>query len=184
MSRNRRTPDSLPPFERIVAEHGPGLLRFCVSRAGGGGEDVFQETMIAALRAYPELREPEAAGSWLFAIAARKVIDAGRSAARAPRPIGDPGAAIDAASPPLPPPEYDREVWTAVAALPPKQREAVGLRFIADLSHAEIGEAMGTSAEAARRNVFEGLRRLRVDGVGGVDGVGDLTEPAGGTSHD
>lgn len=175
MSRNRSEPTHLPPFERIVDEHGPGLLRFCVSRAGGGGEDVFQETMIAALRAYPDLREPEAAGPWLFAIASRKVIDAHRSAARAPRPIGD-AEEVAGAGGSVPPPTYDREVWVAVAALPPKQREAVGLRFIADLSHAEIGEAMGTSAEAARRNVFEGLRRLRAEGVIGQGEPGYLTD--------
>ena len=44
-----------------------------------------------------------------------------------------------------------------VRALPDKQRQAVALRFLADLSHAEIAEAMGTSEPAARRNVFEGL---------------------------
>jgi RNA polymerase sigma-70 factor (ECF subfamily) len=48
-----------------------------------------------------------------------------------------------------------------VGALPDKQRTAIALRYLADLSHAEIGEVMSTSAEAARRNVFEGLRRLR-----------------------
>jgi len=53
-----------------------------------------------------------------------------------------------------------------VGKLPPKQRQAIGLRFLADLSHAEIGVAMGTSTAAARRNVFEGLRRLRREGLG------------------
>jgi DNA-directed RNA polymerase specialized sigma24 family protein len=48
-----------------------------------------------------------------------------------------------------------------VRALPDKQRLAVAYRFVADLAYREIGAAMGTSEEAARRNVFEGLRRLR-----------------------
>ena len=50
-----------------------------------------------------------------------------------------------------------------VAALPDKQRTAVALRFLGDLSHAEIGAAMSTSEAAARRNVHEGVRRLRKD---------------------
>jgi RNA polymerase sigma factor (sigma-70 family) len=54
-------------------------------------------------------------------------------------------------------------VWDAVAALPPKQRAAITLRFVADLSHAEIAAAMDTSEAAARRNVHEGLTRLRKD---------------------
>ena len=35
------------------------------------------------------------------------------------------------------------------------------LRYRADLTHAEIARVMGTSEPAARRNVFEGLERLR-----------------------
>lgn len=34
-------------------------------------------------------------------------------------------------------------------------------RFVADLDYAEIGTVMGTSAEAARRNVHEGVTKLR-----------------------
>jgi DNA-directed RNA polymerase specialized sigma24 family protein len=37
----------------------------------------------------------------------------------------------------------------------------VTLRYLGDLTHAEIAEVMGTSEAAARRNVFEGLSRLR-----------------------
>jgi RNA polymerase sigma factor (sigma-70 family) len=50
-----------------------------------------------------------------------------------------------------------------VAALPPKQRAAVALRFACDLPHREIAAALGTSEEAARRNVHEGIKRLRLE---------------------
>jgi len=155
---------SLPPFEQVLTEHGPGLLRFCLSRAGAAdGEDVFQETMLSALRGYPRLRDAEAVGPWLFAIAARKAVDAHRLAARSPIPVEDTEPLeIETAQPA----SFDREIWAVVRRLPPKQRQAIGLRFLADLSHAEIGVAMGTSTEAARRNVFEGLRRLRREGLG------------------
>ena len=148
----------LPPFEQVVEEHGPALLRFCAGRAGPDrAEDVFQEAMIAALRAYPELRDPEAVRPWLYAIAARKAIDAHRAAARVPVPVDDVDrlAGGDGIS------VIETGIWVQVKSLPDKQRQAVGLRFLADLSHGEIGEAMGTSAEASRRNVHEGLRRLR-----------------------
>ena len=55
----------------------------------------------------------------------------------------------------------DAQLWARVRELPEKQRLAVAYRFVADLAYREIGEAMGTSEEAARRNVFEGLRALR-----------------------
>ena len=55
----------------------------------------------------------------------------------------------------------DDGIWQLVRSLPGKQRTAVTLRYLADLSHREIAEVMQTSEDAARRNVFEGLRRLR-----------------------
>jgi RNA polymerase sigma factor (sigma-70 family) len=48
-----------------------------------------------------------------------------------------------------------------VGTLPPKQRGAVVRRFLLDLPYAEIGDALGCSEEAARRNVHEGLKSLR-----------------------
>jgi RNA polymerase sigma factor (sigma-70 family) len=148
----------LPPFEQVIELHGPALLRFCTGQAGAQkAEDVFQETMLAALRAYDELRDASAIRSWLFSIAARKAIDAHRSAARAPEPI----AGLEQASGEDGVTLRDDGIWRLVRSLPGKQRTAVGLRYLADLSHREIAEVMATSEDAARRNVFEGLRRLR-----------------------
>jgi len=148
----------LPPFEQVIELHGRAVLRFCAAQVGGErAEDAFQETMLAALRAYDTVREPSAIRSWLFSIAARKAVDAHRGRAREPEPVADPE----------PPPAsgevaaFDPGIWRLVGSLPAKQRSAVGLRYLGDLSHAEIAEVMETSVEAARRNVFEGLKRLR-----------------------
>jgi DNA-directed RNA polymerase specialized sigma24 family protein len=149
---------TLLPFETVVDRHGPAALRFCVARLGPDrGEDCFQETLLAALEHYPELRDPAAVGGWLMAIAHRKIVDAARGTARAPVPtdaLEEHGAVWHDPAP-------TGSIWAQVGELPPKQREAIGLRYIADLSHADVGVVMGTSTEAARRNVFEGLRRLR-----------------------
>ncbi len=149
-----------PPFETVLQEHGPALLRFCVSQVGADrGEDVFQEVMLSALRAYGTVRDRTAIRSWLFSIAARKAIDAHRATARAPVPTADVEPAR--AATPTAPEIDDPELWTDVAALPDKQRQAIALRFIGDLSHREVAAAMGISEAAARRNVFEGLTALR-----------------------
>jgi DNA-directed RNA polymerase specialized sigma24 family protein len=58
-------------------------------------------------------------------------------------------------------PPAENGVWERVAELPAKQRAAVALRFIVDAGYPEISAAMGTSEDAARRNVHEGLKRLR-----------------------
>ena len=93
----------------------------------------------------------------MLTIAHRKAIDAtargrgGRCRSRSPPERGD--AANGAAS--------DGGAVEAVRELPPKQRAAVVLRFVNDLAHDEIGRVLGCSEEAARRNVHEGLKKLR-----------------------
>lgn len=150
-------PGGLPPFERVVDQHGPAVLRFCAARVGADrAEDCFQETMLAALRAYDTVRDPAAIAGWLFTIAARKAVDAHRARAGAPEPVDDVASIAGAREDVVP----DRAVWAHVGTLPPKQREAVMLRYLGDLTHREIAGLMRTSEAAARRNVHEGLRRL------------------------
>jgi RNA polymerase sigma-70 factor (ECF subfamily) len=59
------------PFADVVRDHLDGLYGFCRQLARGttDGEDLLQETLIRAMRAYPQLREPQRAKGWLFAIA-------------------------------------------------------------------------------------------------------------------
>lgn len=150
----------VPPFERVVADYGPAVLRFCAAQVGPArAEDCFQETMLAALRAYGQLRDPKALRPWLFAIAARKAVDAHRAHVRIPEPTEHVDTLAGAAEPA----PVEDPLWERVRALPTKQRHAVTLRYRADLTHREIAQVMDTSEPAARRNVFEGLRRLRED---------------------
>lgn len=157
-----------PPFELVLDDLGPAIHRFLVARIGPvEADDCFQETMIAALRAWNGLRDRSAVRSWLFAIAANKANDSFRSAARARVPDG--GIESQSTGPDSDP-VFDQvgegaadPVWDAVRALPEKQAAAVTLRYRGELSHREIGEVLGVSEEAARRNVFEGLKRLRAD---------------------
>lgn len=158
MDGDRRRRAGQPPFEQVVARHGDDVWRFAVSQVGPGrADDVFQETMLAALAAYTSLRDPDAIRSWLLRIAGRKAVDAFRSGARAPTPVADPDPGPEPERELLP----DEGLWQRVRELPDKQRQAVGLRFVLDLDYAAIAEAMETSAAAARRNVFEALTTLR-----------------------
>ena len=166
-------PATLPPFEQVLERHGVDVWRFAVSQVGRDrADDVFQETMLAALAGYPTLRDPDAVRSWLLRIAARKAVDLFRAAARAPVPVAEPEAgsvarsvarsvAGSVAGSVAEHEPADEELWARVRALPAKQRQAVALRFVLDLEYADVGAAMLTSPEAARRNVFEALRTLR-----------------------
>jgi RNA polymerase sigma factor (sigma-70 family) len=130
-----------------------GVLRGAVGRTDA--EDCFQETFLAALRAYPRLDNAENLRGWLLTIAHRKAIDHHRANGRRPLPMAEPPEiAVDD-------PDPGDGIWPLVGALPPKQRAAVALRYACDLPHAEIAAALGCSPEAARRNLHEGLKRLR-----------------------
>jgi RNA polymerase sigma factor (sigma-70 family) len=157
----------LPPFQRVIDEHGPVVHRFLMATVGhGDAADCFQETFLAALRAYPDLRNDSNLRGWLMTIANNKATDLFRRRSRGPLPVGDAGATgngparaagVEPADAALP----DDGLWDAVRALPPKQREAVVHRFVADLPYAEVGRITGSTEEAARQNVRHGLRRLR-----------------------
>ena len=58
-------------------------------------------------------------------------------------------------------PGFDGDLRAAVASLPPKQRVAVVHRHVLDRSYADVAEALGISEEAARANVYQGVKKLR-----------------------
>lgn len=144
------------PFQRFLDEHRDAVWRFAVASVGRQeADDVFQETFLAALRAYPRLRPDSNLSGWVLTIAHRKALDHHRARARAPVPGELPEVASHDPEP------DDDALWTRVRALPPKQRAALTLRYAADLGYDAIAAALGCSEEAARRSVHEGLRRLR-----------------------
>ena len=149
---------SLPPFEHVVAEHSRVVLRVCrVLLPPDDAQDAAADAFLSALRAYPRLRPDSDVRAWLVTIAHRKALDVLRTRARAALPVVDLPERAYAAAEPLP----DAELWDAVRELPPKQREAVAYRYVADLPYAEVGALMGTTEAAARRNAADGVKALR-----------------------
>ena len=147
---------ALPPFQTFLDRHAAELLRFLVALVGPDeAEDCFQETCLAALRAYPSLASGSNVRAWAFTIARHKAIDAGRARGRRAVPVAETpeSGALDERNEP--------ESWAPLAALPPKQRAAVFLRVAAELSHREVAHVLDCSEETARRNAHEGLKRLR-----------------------
>lgn len=151
---------ALPPFQRFLDSHREIVWRFLVSSVGPvEAEDCFQETFVAALRAYPRLRADSNLRSWVLTIAHNKALDSHRARSRRALPIADP-AAVDTRREPSPD-MRDETLWMAVDELPARQRSAVVLRFLADLPHRDIAVAIGCSEDAARRSLHEGLTKLR-----------------------
>jgi RNA polymerase sigma factor (sigma-70 family) len=149
---------TLPPFQAVLDAHAADVHRFLVASVGPhDGNDLFQDTVVSALRAYPRLRHADNLRGWLFTIAHRKVVDEARRRARRAVPAGDPPEVAHRDADGL----GDAAVWDAVRQLPPKQRSAVVQRYLLDRPYAEIAVVIGSSEAAARQNVRAGLQRLR-----------------------
>jgi RNA polymerase sigma factor (sigma-70 family) len=151
----------LPPFQQLLDAHARDVHRFLVATVGPhDADDCYQETWISALRGYPRLRDASNLRGWLFTIAHRRALDMIRARRRAPIPVE---AVPEAPAAPDPKPllSADSRLWQTVAALPAKQRTAIALRYVLDADYAFIADSMGTSQDAARRNVHEALKKLR-----------------------
>ncbi len=150
---------SVRPFEQVVIEYGPTVLRVCRAVLGSvDADDAWSETFLAALRAYPDLPEDANVEAWLVTIAYRKAIDVVRATARRPvvveqvpdRPAssGRPG-------------DRDGDLWNALRELPDKQRHAVVYHYVAGLPYKEVASIIGGTADAARRAAADGIKNLR-----------------------
>ena len=147
----------LPPFQDLLDEHRADVYRFLVATVGpSDADDCFQETWISALRAYPTLRRSDNLRAWLFRIAQNKSIDAHRARGRRAIPVA---TVPERATPSLP--DGDPELWARLRDLPTKQRTAVFCRSVLGMPYDELALLLESSEEAARRNVHEGLKRLK-----------------------
>ncbi|WP_108834134.1 RNA polymerase sigma factor [Actinomyces sp. Marseille-P3109] len=148
------------PFEQAVKEHGETVFRVCRAVLGPSpdAEDAWSETFLAALRAWPDLSNDTNIEAWLVRVAQRKTIDILRARARHATPAED---LPEQRSPLGNPDEDEHGVWSAVAALPERQRLAVAYHYFGGLPHAETAALIGGSTEAVRRATADGIRNLR-----------------------
>ena len=150
---------SAEPFEAVVEEHGPVVMRVCRALLGPtDADDAWSETFIAALRAYPRLRPDSNVRAWLVTIAHRKAIDHLRAMARAPVPV-DELPELEVVDDLIV--EHDEDLWARLQALPFKQRSAIAYHHLAGLPYAEVGVLLDSSETAARRAAADGIANLR-----------------------
>ncbi|MEP7160688.1 MAG: sigma-70 family RNA polymerase sigma factor [Dermatophilaceae bacterium] len=146
------------PFETVVADHGPTVLRVCLAVLGAGdADDAWSETFLSAMKAYPALPTDANVEAWLVTIAHRKAIDVVRAAARRAIPVAvlpDTGAGPRADA-------RDLDLVAAMAQLPPKQKLAVAYHYLAGLPYREVAAILGGSTDAARRAGADGVATLR-----------------------
>ena len=167
-----------PSFSTVVAEHGDAIYRYAwhLTRNQSDADDLYQETLFKAFRAYGKLDGDANHRAWLYRIASNTFISDRRKRARestlteaveqtVPAPAVDHADGLDARA-------LLGDVESSVMALPPKQRAALILRKYHDASYAEIAVSLDTSEVAARANVHEALKKLRNQFADRLDGTG------------
>ena len=149
----------LQPFEAIVAEYGPTVLRVCRAVLGPtAADDAWSETFLSAMQTYPDLRPDSNVEAWLVTIAHRKAVDQLRAESRRAVPTDD---LPEKPSKDGMPGGWESDLWAALKALPLKQRQTVAYHYLAGLPYADVAAVLGGSPDAARRAAADGITALR-----------------------
>jgi RNA polymerase sigma-70 factor (sigma-E family) len=148
---------------QLYSNHYRSLVRLAglLVRDVQTAEEVVQDCFIAMHDGWHRLRDEDKALSYLK----QAVVNRSRSVLRhrsvmdrnAPKPAPDMPAAEQGAIAQL----ERTEVIAALRALPDRQRQALVLRYYADLSEAQIAKMMGISKGAVRSHTARGLSLLR-----------------------
>lgn len=151
-----------PPFQPFYVAHRAAVLRLLVGMVGpDDAQDCFQDTWLKVLRTWPPNDPAGRLDSWVLTIAHRTALDLLRRSGRevATEHVPEPrGEAIDDAHLLAFTPT---ELHEAVASLPERRRAAVLLRVVLDLPHAQVGDVLGCSQDAARRAYADAIAHLR-----------------------
>jgi RNA polymerase sigma factor (sigma-70 family) len=151
-------------FESLYAAEAQGLYGFLAYRTGDRSlaEDLLADTFERALRS--RKRYDAARGSqrtWLYAIAMNLLRDQARRAAAEGRAVEKVGHAVPPVREELDSVERRDELQRALATLADEEREAIALRFGAELTVPEIAKLLGQPLTTVEGRVYRALRKLR-----------------------
>jgi RNA polymerase sigma-70 factor, ECF subfamily len=153
-------------FERLYEEHAQPLLGFLVYRTGDRAlaEDLLADTFERVLRARrPFDRRKASEKTWLYTIALNLLRDHARRSATGARAVervtaGETGFAAERE---LEAVEHRDTVQRALAKLSVEEREAIALRYGADLTVPEIAKLKGEKLTTIEGRVYRALRKLK-----------------------
>lgn len=163
-------------FDRLYAEHAQPLFSFLAYRLGDRAlaEDLLADTFERALRARHRFdRRRGSEKAWLYSIALNLLRDHQRRRGAERRALdraaaGSEDAAVD---PALAGAERRAQLMPALAALASEEREALALRFGADLPVPEIAKLLKEPLTTIEGRVYRGLRKLRAEMEGETPGL-------------
>jgi RNA polymerase sigma factor (sigma-70 family) len=161
-------------FEALLDRYSRSIYNFTLRFLGdpADADDATQQTMIQAFESLPDARPEASLRPWLFQVARNKCIDLIRKRRTIPLSSLERGEAeaqpldpIDTA--PLPADLYEREelqgmLQEAIALLPLRSREVVLMRYVGELTFAEIGRSLGMPENTAKTLFQRAKSTLRV----------------------
>src|SRR3954453_13547041 len=151
-------------LERLYAEHAQGLFAFLLYRTGDRSlaqdlvADTFERVLVSR-RSFDPRRGSEK--NWLFSIALNLLRDHLRrtgAADRAVARLGSPGPPDDL---PFDSVETSDQVRRALVSLTDEEREAIALRFGADLTLREMARVTGERLSTVRGRLYRGMDKLK-----------------------
>lgn len=150
-------------FDRFVADSSDALLRtaFLIVSDLPEAEDIVQETLLAVARRWPRVRRMDHPVAYARRIVVNRALSGASRRGRArdeltgeaPPDRADETSCAEASA------THD-ELMRALAALPPRQRAVLVLRYFLDLPEAEVAAAMKCSLGTVKSTVARGLARL------------------------
>ncbi|GAC1462746.1 MAG: hypothetical protein NVS1B1_07240 [Candidatus Limnocylindrales bacterium] len=144
-------------FGQLLERHERELFAYALRLSGqrADAEDLYQDTFLAAFRAWPPPRRGNER-AWLYRIATNRAIDRERRSRRIVANVDDLALAA---------PERDNvslaDLAGAIRLLPAGQRAAFVLRKVQGLPYAEVAQALECSEQAARARVSEALKKVK-----------------------
>lgn len=148
-------------FDALFVAEYPKMvaLAAAVSGSRAHAEDVAQEAMTRLNREWAKVQGFDKPGAWLRRVTINLAISQKRRFLSEAKALLRLGPTID---PTLPEPApADAAVWSAVAALPGKQRAAVALRYLEDRSVDDIADILDISPSTARVHLHRARETLR-----------------------
>ncbi|MDX1626187.1 MAG: sigma-70 family RNA polymerase sigma factor [Wenzhouxiangellaceae bacterium] len=146
-------------FESLYREQAPLLYPLLWRLAAGDrglAEDWLQETFVRAWKGLDQLREPAALGGWMKRTALNVAL-----ADRRRKRLATVDAAPEATAPEPPWPCADRDLESAIAALPDRARQVLVMFHLADFTHAQIAEAMGIEVGTSKAQLSRARKLLK-----------------------
>ncbi len=162
-------------FDRCYREHRDRLIATVNAATRCGADlatDAVDEAFVRALAKWSRVERMDAPVGWIFTVA-RNVVHKtrGRRSVEsdlARRAVATPGAVPVVAT------EAQWELWDAVAALPDREREAVALRYLGDLTELQVAETMGVAPGTVAATLHAARKHLAAS-LGATDEAGDGT---------